>query len=167
VFTFEQVKELMELVANRGLAELDIERQGFRLKITGVRESLPAPMAPVAAMHAAAPVVSMVSAPMAAPSGAAVAAAAPPPAVAAEAASDLHYVTSPIVGTFYVAPAPDAAPFVAPGDRVRKGQILCIIEAMKLMNEIESDVDGVLVEVLVKNAQPVEYGERLFAVRAG
>lgn len=79
----------------------------------------------------------------------------------------IHYVTSPIVGTFYRASNPSAAPFVSPGDFVKPGQTLCIIEAMKLMNEIESDVAGEVVKVLVENGTPVEYGERLFAVRIG
>jgi acetyl-CoA carboxylase biotin carboxyl carrier protein len=77
-----------------------------------------------------------------------------------------HVVRSPIVGTFYSSPAPDAEPFVRIGDRVKKGQVLCIVEAMKLMNEIESDADGTVLQVLVKNAQPVEYGEPLFAIQA-
>jgi acetyl-CoA carboxylase biotin carboxyl carrier protein len=96
----------------------------------------------------------------------------PPPAapttVAAEAApagAGLHVLTSPIVGTFYTAPSPDATPFVRAGDRVRRGQVLCIVEAMKLMNEIESDVDGVVAEIFPRNAQPVEYGEPLFGIR--
>ena len=77
----------------------------------------------------------------------------------------LHWVASPIVGTFYRAPNPDAEPYVKVGDIVHEGQTLCIVEAMKLMNEIESDVAGTIVKVLPDNAQPVEYGERLFAVR--
>ena len=79
----------------------------------------------------------------------------------------VHYVTSPIVGTFYRAPNPTAQPFVSPGDFVKPGQTLCIIEAMKLMNEIESDIAGEVIKLLVENGQPVEYGERLFAVRIG
>jgi acetyl-CoA carboxylase biotin carboxyl carrier protein len=79
----------------------------------------------------------------------------------------IHYVTSPIVGTFYRASTPSAAPFVSPGDFVKPGQTLCIVEAMKLMNEIESDAAGEVVKVLVENGTPVEYGERLFAVRVG
>jgi acetyl-CoA carboxylase biotin carboxyl carrier protein len=77
----------------------------------------------------------------------------------------LHMVKSPIVGTFYEAPAPGAPPFVRPGDSVQAGQVLCIIEAMKLMNEIESDASGEIVKVLASNGQPVEYGQPLFAVR--
>ena len=86
-----------------------------------------------------------------------------PAAGAAPAGS--HVLTSPIVGTFYRAPAPDSDPFVEVGSRVKKGQVLCIIEAMKLMNEIESDVDGVIAEIYPQNAQAVEFGEPLFAIR--
>jgi acetyl-CoA carboxylase biotin carboxyl carrier protein len=77
----------------------------------------------------------------------------------------LHILNSPIVGTFYSAPTPDSPPFVDVGSRVRKGQVLCIVEAMKLMNEIECDVDGVVAEVYPQNAQAVEFGEPLFAIR--
>jgi acetyl-CoA carboxylase biotin carboxyl carrier protein len=91
------------------------------------------------------------------------------PAVAedrVEAAEDtLHYIVSPIVGTFYRAASPESDPFVSPGDRVEKNKILCIIEAMKLMNEIESDVAGEVVKVFPQNGQPVEYGEKLFAIK--
>ncbi|HQM75384.1 MAG TPA: acetyl-CoA carboxylase biotin carboxyl carrier protein, partial [Candidatus Saccharicenans sp.] len=79
----------------------------------------------------------------------------------------LHYITSPMVGTFYRAPSPTSAPFVEIGDTVKKGQTLCIIEAMKLMNEIESDVSGVVTDILVENGKPVEYGQRLFVIKAG
>ena len=78
---------------------------------------------------------------------------------------NLHHVTTPLVGTFYNAPAPDAPPYVQKGDKVAKGQTLCIVEAMKLMNEIESDVDGVVEEILCENASPVEFGSKLFAIR--
>ena len=86
-----------------------------------------------------------------------------PPAPAAQ--ENLHVISSPIVGTFYASPSPTADPFVRVGDRVRKGQVLCIVEAMKLMNEIECDADGVVVEIHPKNAQPVEFGEPLFGLR--
>jgi acetyl-CoA carboxylase biotin carboxyl carrier protein len=88
-------------------------------------------------------------------------AAAPPPS----AADDLHVIKSPIVGTFYAAPNPEAGPFVKVGDTVEAGQTVCIIEAMKLMNEIEADISGEVVRILVENGQPVEYGESLFALR--
>jgi acetyl-CoA carboxylase biotin carboxyl carrier protein len=87
------------------------------------------------------------------------------PAPAAETEAGLHVVTSPIVGTFYRSPNPDAEPFVKAGDSVDKGATLCIVEAMKLMNEIEADVAGTIVEVFPKNGQPVEFGEKLFAIR--
>jgi acetyl-CoA carboxylase biotin carboxyl carrier protein len=89
----------------------------------------------------------------------------PKPAAPPQEAPDVHLVKSPIVGTFYRSSAPDAKPFVAPGDRVAKGQVLCIVEAMKLMNEIESDCDGEVLEVMVANGQPVEFGEPLFRIR--
>lgn len=168
MFTFEQVKELVQLVADRGLAGLEIERSGFRLAISGFREGpagagvsgAPLPV-PAAAPPSQTGQTVFVSPPIAAP--AAPAAAVPGPAPSDS--EDTHLLTSPIVGTFYSASSPDAAPFVAVGDRVRKGQVLCIVEAMKLMNEIESDVDGQVVTIFPKNAQPVEYGERLFAIR--
>ncbi len=152
MLTFEQIKELIELVSHHRLEGLEIERSGFRLKIDGHEAGRPAAPAP----SAAAPAAVSTGAP-AAP--APVVAAAPPVAEVG------HVLTSPIVGTFYSAPSPDAEPYARAGDRVRKGQVLCIIEAMKLMNEIESDTDGVVVEVYPKNAQPVEFGEPLFAIR--
>ncbi len=101
-------------------------------------------------MASAAPVQAAPPAPPAAPAG-------PPPGT--------HVITSPIVGTFYRPPSPDAPPFAEVGARVKKGQVLCIIEAMKLMNEIESDVDGVVTEIYPQNAQAVEFGEPLFAIK--
>jgi acetyl-CoA carboxylase biotin carboxyl carrier protein len=89
-----------------------------------------------------------------------------PEARPAEVEEELHLVKSPIVGTFYEAPAPGAPPFVKPGDHVQTGQVLCIIEAMKLMNEIESDATGEIVKVLAANGKPVEYGQPLFSIRA-
>lgn len=156
VLTFEQISELIELVAKNQMSGVEIERSGFRLKIEGRQVvSAPtvvaAPAAPVATVLADAPVV---AAPEAAPA-----------AAVEEAPAYDHVLNSPIVGTFYRSPNPDSAPFVEKGDRVKKGQVLCIIEAMKLMNEIESDADGIIVEVFPKNAQPVEYGEALFAIQ--
>ena len=157
MLSFEQIKELIELVAERRLQGVEIERSGFRLKIDG--QAPPVVAAPVAAPAAPAPQAAAAAAP-------APAAPAPAPAAAeASPAAGAHVVTSPIVGTFYQSPSPDADPFVTVGSRVRKGQVLCIIEAMKLMNEIESDVDGVVVEIYPQNAQAVEFGEPLFAIR--
>jgi acetyl-CoA carboxylase biotin carboxyl carrier protein len=158
VLTFDQIKELLELVAARQLHGLEIERAGFRLKIEGT-----APVATATAPNA------VVSAPQAAsstaPAAASAPAAAPTPTAAAGPALGTHMLTSPIVGTFYRSPSPDAESFVEVGSRVRKGQVLCIIEAMKLMNEIEADVEGVVTEVFPQNAQAVEFGEPLFAIR--
>ena len=161
MLTFEQIKELIELVSERGLQGVEIERSGFRLKIDGQSAAPPAaasmapvPLAPPAATGAGG----------AAGMTATAAPAAPPVAISSP-AEGAHVLTSPIVGTFYRAPSPDADPFVDVGSRVKRGQVVCIIEAMKLMNEIESDVDGVVVEIFPQNAQAVEFGEPLFAIR--
>lgn len=156
----EEIKSLIALVGREPFQEFEFEAGDMRFRI---RKDGPAPVVPVAA-----PV--MMSAPavhhLPAPSMPSV----PVAPAAPEAPADepgIHYVTSPIVGTFYRAPNPTSAPYVQPGDFVKPGQTLCIVEAMKLMNEIESDVAGEVVKVLVENGQPVEYGERLFAVRIG
>jgi len=167
VLTFEQIKELIELVGERRLQGLELERSGFRLKIDGQTA------APVAASPAPAAEAPGESARPQASGSAPSASPAPSSAPAAEAPADepeipdgAHVVESPIVGTFYRRPSPDQDPFVEVGDRVKKGQTLCIVEAMKLMNEIESDVDGVILEVFPQNAQPVEFEEPLFSIRA-
>ncbi len=157
MYTFEEMCELIRLVASSGVASVEIEQGDARLRVKGV------PKVAVVAAPAAGMTVSEHSA----GGEAAVAGAgeASPASAEATAEEDLQYVTSPIVGTFYRAPNPDAEPYVRVGDLVREGQTLCIVEAMKLMNEIECDVDGTVVKVVPDNAQPVEYGERLFAVR--
>ncbi len=152
----KEIKELAELVARRGLASLEVEREGFRLRVEGPRPAPKGEGSPSGAAYPAVPVTWEEKA--AAP---AIVAAAPAP----ETEAGLHVVTSPIVGTFYRSPNPDAEPFVKPGDAVEKGATLCIVEAMKLMNEIEADVSGTLVEVFPKNGQPVEFGEKLFTIR--
>ncbi len=146
----EELKELLEFVSERNIAELELEEGGTKLKI---RKSLPAP--PPEAAPVAAPAVKTLES-------------AAPPAIGAGAPAledGLIYITSPMVGTFYRQPEPGAEPFAREGDYVKKGQVLCIIEAMKLMNEIESEHEGQLVKVLVENGQPVQYGDQLFAVR--
>jgi acetyl-CoA carboxylase biotin carboxyl carrier protein len=160
VLSYEQIKELVELVAKHRLASFELERSGFRLHLAGpAAEPRSAPAtAPAAPPPSPAPSPGAATAEVAAGTAAAVA----PPSGAP---SGAHVLTSPIVGTFYAAPAPEAEPFTRIGERVRKGQVLCIIEAMKLMNEIECDVDGVVEEVFPRNAQPVEFGEPLFAIR--
>lgn len=158
MLTFEQIKELIELVSLNRLQGLELERSGFRLKIDGqpTAPNAPAAVAPPAAAGGGAP------APAAAPAPAMTAASAAPASTAPAAA---HILNSPIVGTFYRAPSPDAPAFCDIGSRVKKGQVLCIIEAMKLMNEIESDIDGTIAEIYPQNAQAVEFGEPLFAIR--
>jgi acetyl-CoA carboxylase biotin carboxyl carrier protein len=161
LLTFEQIKELVELVAQRRLQGLELERSGFRLKIDGQPQVQPAAAAPSAPQASAPPApAAYASAPAMSPS----AVAETPAASAPDEGS--HIVNSPIVGTFYRAPSPDSPNFADVGSRVKKGQVLCIIEAMKLMNEIESDVDGVVTKIFPQNAQAVEYGEPLFAINA-
>ena len=158
MLTFEQIKELIDIVCQKGLQGLEIERSDFRLRIDGqvssVNVSVPGAGAPTtvepASDQAATPAVSA----GAAGSGA-----------AQVGENSSHTITSPIVGTFYAAPSQEADPYIQVGDEVTSGQVLCIVEAMKLMNEIESDVDGVVVEVFGRNSQPVEFGEPLFAIR--
>lgn len=151
----ELVKELIALLEGSGLAELEIETKDFRIYL-----SKPGTQAP--AQVVAAPSVTPVVAPTAAPGPKAESAEAP---VSEEIPEGLHPVRSPIVGTFYRASAPGAEPFTDTGKKVRKGQALAIVEAMKVMNEIESDVDGEVVKILVENAQPVEYGQILFLIK--
>jgi acetyl-CoA carboxylase biotin carboxyl carrier protein len=150
-----EIKELMEYIANSSFVEFELEREGFKIKL--VKRSAAGGNGPAGPAIAAAPAD-------AAGPGPALLEAAPPRPAAAE-APDTHIVKSPIVGTFYRASGPGAKNFVEAGDRVRKGQVLCIVEAMKLMNEIESDCDGEILDILVANGQPVEYGEPLFKMR--
>ena len=157
----KEIKELAELVARRGLASLELEQEGFRLRIEGPRPVSREAVSSGAATHPAVPVAWEEKAPR---SGGAEPDAAPTPTPAGV-DPGLHVVTSPIVGTFYRSPNPDSEPFVKVGDVVEKGGTLCIVEAMKLMNEIEADEAGTIVEVFPKNGQPVEFGEKLFAVR--
>ena len=147
-----EIKELMEYIENSSFVEFELERDGFKIKL--VKGSAAAPMpGPAFAVPVAVP-----------PAAGAQGAQAPRAATPAD-APDVHVVKSPIVGTFYRASGPGSKVFVEPGDQVKKGQVLCIVEAMKLMNEIESDCDGQVLEILVANGQPVEYGEPLFKIR--
>ncbi len=150
MFKLEEICELVRLVGSSRVASLEVEHAGSRLRIEG----MPAP--PAVAAVVPGPVGGAPAGPTAAPSA----------AVEGPAEDDgLRYVASPIVGTFYRAPNPDADPYVQVGDTVRSGQVLCIVEAMKLMNEIESDIAGTVVKVFPEDAEPVEYGARLFAIR--
>ena len=158
----EQIKQILDLVREHDLSEFEIEHEGLRLKVRKDANgshvvALPAPHAPLVLPPSPA-AASEMPAPAAAPSMAAA-------ADASDAEIELAVVKSPIVGTFYRSPEPGAAAFVDVGTTVQKGQVLCIIEAMKLMNEIDSEYDGEIVNVYVESGQPVQYGERLFAIR--
>ena len=156
---FDDIERILELMRQHDLSEFELEREGLKLRVrktnTGYAPvvapaplaSLPAAGAPAQAAAPAAPVLS------------------PPPAPLDEPALDLAVVKSPIVGTFYRSPEPGAPSFVEIGDRVKKDQVLCIIEAMKLMNEITSEYEGELTSAYVENGKPVQYGERLFAIK--
>ena len=157
----KEILELIDKVADRGIAGVEIEQAGTKVRIEG-KTTQPqvihsfvgsdmksdSQLMPAIPMHALPPAGARAEAPR----------------EAATAPSNQHIMTSPIVGTFYRQPAPDSDAFVQVGDRVKKGQVLCIIEAMKLMNEIESDVDGVVREIYPQNAQAVEFGEPLFGI---
>jgi acetyl-CoA carboxylase biotin carboxyl carrier protein len=151
-----KLKKLIDLVQESGIAELEITEGEERVRIARSGSgpaAAPAPIPVSVAVPAAAP------APAAPPASAPPAAAAPPQAVA-----EGHVVKSPMVGTFYRAPAPDAKPFVDVGTAIKEGQTVCVIEAMKLMNEIEADASGTIKAILVENGQPVEYGQALFII---
>ena len=153
----KELKELIEFLIEKDIAEFELERGDVKVRVK--RGALVA--ASPAAHPISSPSVTVTPSPVSGgPSGPVGSAKAPP--VVEE---DLHIVKSPIVGTFYESPSPGSPPFVKPGDAVDAGQVLCIIEAMKLMNEIEADVGGEIVKRLVNNGQPVEYGQPLFSIR--
>jgi acetyl-CoA carboxylase biotin carboxyl carrier protein len=160
----KELKELIEFLIEKDIAEFELERGDVKVKIRRAGEHMVVHSHPEPRYYAVPPA----AAPM--PEvGAAPIAGAPPPAAPAPAApapeESLHAVKSPIVGTFYEAPSPGAPPFVKAGDQVEVGQVLCIVEAMKLLNEIESDVAGEIVKKLASNGQPIEYGQELFTIR--
>ena len=170
----KEVKELIELVSEKRFAEFEIERQGFRLRIRGFEDradsQAPAQVTPL-----------IVASPMSAPldlkslssSSETQSASAPKQLAEAgatapnipESAAALHQIKSPIVGTFYRSPSPNSDPFISVGDRVSTDSVVCIIEAMKLMNEIHAEISGTVVEIYAENGQAVEYGQPLFGVR--
>jgi acetyl-CoA carboxylase biotin carboxyl carrier protein len=165
---FEEIKELVDIISDKNVSEFELERAGIKLRISKNQ--------PVAAAAAApTPVISL--APQAVGGGAPAPAAAPQPAAPAAATAEsapapaeaeeegLLAIKSPMVGTFYAAPSPDSPAYVKEGDSVSPGKVLCIVEAMKLMNEIESEVAGTIAKVHVENGQPVEFGETLFSIR--
>ena len=143
-FNLDLLRELISIFEESNVAKMELSTGDFKLKLSKYADAAPPPPPPPA-----------------------------PTTVPRQEArgqeekeeENVHYIRAPMVGTFYRAPAPGAEPFVKEGDRVKKGDVVCIIEAMKIMNEIKSDVDGVIEEVLVENAHPVEYGQPLFKVR--
>ncbi len=156
------LKQLIEFLKEHGVAEFDLDRGDLKIRL---KFSQPAGgaagLGDLARLLASAPQTIASAAPAATASVPAPAAAAP----AVDPDAGLHMVKSPIVGTFYGSPSPGAAAFVSPGDHVDKGQVICIVEAMKLMNEIESDAAGEIVKCLVSNGQPIEFGQPLFSIR--
>ena len=153
---FEDIERILELVRQHDLAEFEVESGGMKLRVRKASAAFPMPPAMPAAAAPPPPATAHIPASMPAE---------PAPEAAEEESVELAVVKSPIVGTFYRSPEPGAASFVEIGERVKKDQVLCIIEAMKLMNEITSEYEGEIVSAYVENGKPVQYGERLFAIR--
>ncbi|MEE2775846.1 MAG: acetyl-CoA carboxylase biotin carboxyl carrier protein [Acidobacteriota bacterium] len=146
--TFEEMKELIHLVASNKLGGVEVREADFHFRVSSPGEAASAPMAAAVVSGAsAAPAPTEPAAPQAPPE------------------PEGHVLPSPIVGTFYAASSPDAEPYAKVGDRVEKGQVVCIVEAMKLMNEIECDVAGVVLKIFAENGHPVEFGEPLFCIQ--
>jgi acetyl-CoA carboxylase biotin carboxyl carrier protein len=148
---YNEINKLIKFMEEKNLSHFELEVEGLKVKIS---RGLP-------------PLASSELTPSPQPSAEAAAKESSPllDSQAAEATNNLHYITSPMVGTFYRAPDPSSSPFVEIGDQVKKNQTLCIIEAMKLMNEIESDMDGTLANVFAENGKPVEFGQKLFSIK--
>ena len=156
----EELRELIALMSDNGLSELEIEGEEFRVRLR--RDSVPSRLAQPAEVPASAPAPVPEPAPAAAPTQ-------PATQATTEAPSqdqDVHIIPSPIVGTFYRSPSPNADPFVKIGSNVEHDSVVCIIEAMKLMNEIQAEATGEVVKIYVENGQPVEYGQPLFGIRS-
>jgi acetyl-CoA carboxylase biotin carboxyl carrier protein len=147
----KELKEIIDLVTSKeSIEELELEKSGVRLRIRRASNHTASAAVAQAAITSAVPTAALPQA---------------QPDIAEQKGEELYYIKSPIVGTFYKAPSPNSDAFVSVGDFVEKGSVVCIVEAMKLMNEIESDVAGEIISILVENGQPVEYGEKLFAIR--
>lgn len=167
-----EIKELIKLIDQTSIDELELEKEGSRLSIRKTKPQIIEGKAAPAPVYAQPVIGAAISAPEV-QAGSQAAAASAGPAPKAEAAGSvgqreekgLHRIVSPMVGTFYRAPSPDAPPFVNKGDKVHEKTVVCIVEAMKLMNEIEAEVKGEIVDVLVENGQLVEYGQPLFLVK--
>lgn len=161
----KQIKQIIELMKRSELSEFAVEEEGFKLKIRRGGNGLPVVTSsragsshPFAVAADPAPATAAPAAPVAANAA---------PTAAAKEEADVTYIKSPMVGTFYRAPSPESKPFADAGTKVTETSVVCIIEAMKIMNEIQAEVKGTVVEVLVENGQPVEYGQRLFKVKQG
>ncbi len=151
---YKEIIKLIDLMEERGLSSFELEVEGIKIKMSRAQQPLPSPLEQPKISpeenSSLAPEVYQRQTPKVPPE---------------EARDNLHHIKSPMVGTFYRAPDPNSPPFVEVGDRVVKNQTLCIIEAMKLMNEIESDIDGIVKEIHVENGSPVEYGQTLFTIK--
>jgi acetyl-CoA carboxylase biotin carboxyl carrier protein len=162
--TLDEIKRLIEFLREQDVTEFELDYDGVKLRLkSGVVTNSTVPMLPTVSVVAAPPLTTPV---VATPNPAPVVASPPAPETELpEEGTELAIVKSPIVGTFYRSPEPGSKSFVEVGDSVKKGDVLCIIEAMKLMNEIDSEYDGEVVSIYVDNGQAVQYGERLFAIR--
>jgi len=158
----KDLRELIEFLKEYQVAEFDLDRGDTKIRLKFSQPaSASAGIADIAKLVTAAPIAQAVAT---TPAASAQPAAPAPPA---DPDAGLHIVKSPIVGTFYGSPSPGAPAFVSPGDHVEKGQVICIVEAMKLMNEIESDASGEVVKCFISNGQPIEFGQPLFSIRVG
>jgi acetyl-CoA carboxylase biotin carboxyl carrier protein len=162
----DDLKNILTLVREHGVSELEIEREGWRLKVRhGIAPPAASALGQLSTVLPLGPTTGTAAGTIGAHIGGTVPVAVTAATTSDEADIELAVVKSPIVGTFYRSPEPGASPFVDVGSVVKKGQVLCIIEAMKLMNEIDCEYDGEVVNVYVENGQAVQYGERLFAIR--
>jgi acetyl-CoA carboxylase biotin carboxyl carrier protein len=158
----DQLRQILALLGESDIQEFSLEGDDFRLE---VRRNLPASAAPVTVLQAPVGTPAPLPAAPAAPAAAAAAVPSPPPPPAPAARSDLQAITAPMVGTFYRSPAPGVPAFVDVGSRISAGQPICILEAMKLMNELEAEIGGEVVEILVENGTPVEFGQVLMLIK--
>lgn len=150
---YKEISKLVSFLEEKKLTHFELEVKGFKIKITrAVLSFQNQEMPTISNSSSRDEIESLIPAATAEPQ---------------DSSNNVHYISSPMVGTFYRAPDPNSPPFVEVGDPIKKSQTLCIIEAMKLMNEIESDVDGVIADIYVENGRPVEYGQRLFAIEPG
>jgi len=162
----KEVKELIELVSEKGFAEFEIEHEGFRLHISRFKEPPVVQAAPTPVILSGPLSVSTETvAPVPTPVSQAAPVSAPPTKAETSQPESLHIITSPIVGTFYRSASPNSEPFVRVGERVEHDSVVCIIEAMKLMNEIQAETSGEVIKIYVENGQPVEFGQPLFGIK--